>query len=142
MFSSGLPVDGMPGDISLNAASTNTFVDDPNVPTTNYRATQQEPSSLLWPDSENFLQSILTLDPMAWDQSMANARQVTSVYDESHLPPSLPNVLQHDAYRLDRDNNDDNTEEYSPAAIDGHRAVQTVNGLVRRTVSIYPRYSD
>jgi hypothetical protein len=74
---------------------------------------------------------------MAWDQSMADTRQATSVYDDSHLPPSLPNVLQHDAYGLDKDNHDDNTEEYSPAAIDGHRAVQTVNGLVRRTVSIY-----
>lgn len=132
MFS-GLPMDGMSG---LNAASTSIFVDDPNAPTANYRATPEEPSSLLWPDSETFLQNILTLDPMAWDQSMADTRQVTSVYDESHLPPSLPNVLQHDAYGLDKDNNDDNTEEYSPAAIDGHRAVQTVNGLVRRTVSI------
>jgi hypothetical protein len=140
MFSSGIPVDGMSGDMSLNAASTSTFVDDANVATANYRANQEEPSSLLWPDSENFLQSILTLDPMAWDQSMADTRQVTSVYDDSHLPPSLPKVLQHDTYGLDKDNHDDNTEEYSPAAIDGHRAVQTVNGLVRRTVSEHFRH--
>jgi hypothetical protein len=114
-----------------------------------YHVTQQSSSSLLWPDSEDLLQSILTLDPMTWDQSTAGASQSASFYDDVYLP-QLPQSTLYDGnnYNLERSSNIQNNyqdavdKQYSPAAANGDQAVQTVNGLVTRTVSISPRHMN
>lgn len=86
---------------------------------------------------------------MTWDQSTAGASQSASFYDDVYLP-QLPQSTLYDgnSYNLERSSNSQNSnqdavdKQYSPAAANGDQAVQTVNGLVTRTVSILLQHMD
>ncbi len=78
-------------------------------------------SSLLWPDSEGLFQSLTSSDALAWDQLMPGLAPAAGL---SHGTPYPKHGSTADRSRYD-----------DPAAADdGHRAVQTVNGLLTNTV--------
>ncbi|KAJ5831904.1 hypothetical protein N7474_000215 [Penicillium riverlandense] len=86
-------------------------------------------SSLLWPDTQSFFQSLTSLDSTAWDQvaaPLAEAPASTSILNEIIAHVRLQNAPgSEDAPPSDEHQN----------AQDGHRAVQTVNGLISNTFS-------
>ncbi|KAL0930160.1 C2H2 type zinc finger domain protein [Colletotrichum truncatum] len=73
-------------------------------------------STLLWPDSEELFQSLISADGMTWDQP------IPGVIPPADIPHDLPSAL-----RL-------RTADELAAAEDGHRAVQTINGLLTNTL--------
>jgi hypothetical protein len=78
-------------------------------------------STLIWPDSEEFLRNIMSFDTMTWDNGMLGSA------------PTPPGPF--DTLRIQTTN----MTKYSPAdqsspAEDGHRAVQAVSGLITSTV--------
>jgi hypothetical protein len=80
-------------------------------------------STLIWPDSEDFLRNIMSYDTMTWDNSLMGAVPAPpGPYDSLRLHP--PNIAEQPP-----------TEHHSPAE-DGHRAVQAVSGLIASTVSL------
>lgn len=85
----------------------------------------QEPgaSSLLWPDSEDFFQNIMSLDALTSDQFMLTGHPAVTFATE------MPQT------RSQRLAGSSSYDECSHTE-DGHRAVQTVNGLITDTVSL------
>ncbi|KAF6816588.1 C2H2 type zinc finger domain protein [Colletotrichum plurivorum] len=78
-------------------------------------------SSLLWPDSEDLFQSLMAADGMSWDQSMA------SLIPAPELPHQPGPVSSRASVGTPGD-------DELAAAEDGHRAVQTINGLLTNTL--------
>ncbi|KAH8895354.1 cytochrome P450 [Thozetella sp. PMI_491] len=125
-------------DVPLHSGSRNSSTANPGISSTNnsasishivwssasrpgVRLAHHEASSLLWPDSEDLFQSLTSTDGMTWDQSLPGLGP--PAYPPHETPyaklPSAP----------DRSRQDD-----LGAAEDGHRAVQTVNGLLTNTL--------
>ncbi|KAF2017896.1 hypothetical protein BU24DRAFT_449471 [Aaosphaeria arxii CBS 175.79] len=78
-------------------------------------------SSLLWPDSEEFYQSLVSIDGMIWDQPANN-------------PLTQAHISHNEASgRIRADVRPDAGDDLA-AAEDGHRAVQTINGLLANTL--------
>ncbi|KAK1657457.1 hypothetical protein BDP55DRAFT_721395 [Colletotrichum godetiae] len=77
-------------------------------------------SSLLWPDSEDLFQSLMSAEGVSWAQS---------------VPVFIPTIPQDTtpSARVARGSGQVSREELA-AAEDGHRAVQTVNGLLTNTL--------
>lgn len=83
-------------------------------------------TSLLWPDSEDLFQSLMSADGMSWDQSMPGL-----------IPaPELTHQLGSARPRASVSTPGD---DELAAAEDGHRAVQTINGLLTNTVRLCER---
>ncbi|KAK1851232.1 C2H2 type zinc finger domain protein [Colletotrichum chrysophilum] len=75
-------------------------------------------SSLLWPDSEELFQSLMSADGMTWDQSMPGL--IPSAYQPQDVQSAgLSSTADGDELAL---------------AEDGHRAVQTINGILTNTL--------
>lgn len=106
------------GEPQPGAATSGQFIDLPaNHMHENFEHHQS--SSLLWADSEDFFQSLTSLDGMAWDQTMPALTYSASIPDgDTHL----------------RQRARPRPEESSPAK-DGHRAVLAVNGIISETAS-------
>ncbi|KAK2773076.1 C2H2 type zinc finger domain protein [Colletotrichum kahawae] len=77
-------------------------------------------SSLLWPDSEELFQSLMSADGMTWDQSMPGL--IPSAYQPQDVQSAgLSSTADGDELAL---------------AEDGHRAVQTINGILTNTAGL------
>ncbi|TEA20044.1 Zinc finger protein MSN2 [Colletotrichum sidae] len=79
-------------------------------------AQQDASSSLIWPDSEGLFQSLISAEGMTWDQSMSG------LIPGADIPTDVPSVSMC------------STADELAAAEDGHRAVQTINGLLTNTL--------
>ncbi|PKS13185.1 hypothetical protein jhhlp_000530 [Lomentospora prolificans] len=85
---------------------------------------QHNVSSLLWPDAQDFYQSLTYLDDLAWDNPLP-----AGLFQGTDVPGELPHWTVHH-HQVERPR----TGDYG-ASEDGRRAVQTVNGLINDTVS-------
>lgn len=81
---------------------------------------KEQTSSLLWPDSEGFFQSLVSGDGINWD----------------HVLMSQPEHSQDNVTSVGQCSAADGTRDGELATVeDGHRAVQTINSLLTNTVS-------
>lgn len=78
-------------------------------------------SSLLWPDSVDFFQSLMSADGMNWAEEMPGMTQAPEIIPDPES--TSENDLENQTERNEL-----------AAAEDGHRAVQTINGLLTKTV--------
>ena len=123
-------------DLSLNEASENQQDNQDIAPTLQQHQSEhdfgtgqsqneislEDCSSLLWPDSEELLHSILSVGPAAWEQRA----------------PSMPQTFEESPNTLDSTSDGPGITRSGQCTIveDGERAIQSLSGLLGEAVSI------